>query len=930
VRVPEFAQPGWLALLVLAPVLVALQLRARPLEGRFKRVAGSLLRCIALGALVVALAGPLKSSYSRHTDLVFALDVSSSIDRETAAEALRFVNRALAAKDPAARVGLVVFGADAAVETLLRRAAQPVAEISSLVRRGGTDIGRALEVAVGAFPSGGHRRVVLLSDGRENLGRARSAAAMARSIGVEIYAIPLERAALRDEVYVQDMSAPPRVRVHEPFEVQMTVHSNKAALAHLVIMRNGRIVHDSDLSLQPGSNVFPLVEQVSVAGLYEYEAVVNAEVDGVVENNRYQAFVEVRGAPKVLHAIGEPGSESYVTAALRAQGLSVEEVPASALPATTHKLVDYDVVILNNVSGFDLSVAKMELLEEYVRDAGGGLISLGGDRSYSAGGYHGTPVERLLPVSMDVKTEVRIPALAVVIVIDKSGSMSAGSPGEGKIAIAKSAALSAIEVLSPLDQVGVLAFDAEHEWTVPPTAVGDRRAIVEKLRSLGAGGGTDLFLALQEARRAMGQLEARVKHVIVLSDGLTDSAADLEGLARRFAEDGITVSTVAFGADADRGLMARIADGGRGRFYHTEDPLNVPRIFTSETMVVSRDLVVEGETYPTLVYPGEMIEGFGPGSFPPVAGYLRTFAKPAAQVLLSAREEDPLLVSWRYGLGKSVAFTSDLAGKWGRRWVGWHEFGRFVAQMARWAMRRSGAETLLPTFRWEGRRGEMLVDVLDRDDRFINGLQMRATVVDPDRSTSRIALEQVAPGRYRGEFDVPSAGRYYVNLAGSAGDLRVGPKTFGLAVLYSSEYLGLGVDREHLADLAAMTGGQVLSLSNASLAALAAVTPQAIDQRWRVWWPLLLTALGALVLEVAVRKVTLPQSWWLRWLRLRDRRRQAAEAEPEYQELLAGITRVREQYLEALRSGTFHGPVSADDPAVRARLYVPGSKRTRG
>ena len=921
---PDFAQPAWLALALLVPALLLLPPRAASAGGRFKQRASGTLRCLALGALIAALAGPLRSSYSRHTDVVFALDVSSSIDRETSVRALDFVNRALQVKDPASRMGLVVFGADAAVEVFFGRTAEPVLELSADVQRGGTDIGRGIEAAVGALPPGGHRRVVLLSDGRENLGRARSAAAVARSIGVEIVAVPLENAAVHDEVYVQSIAVPPWVRVHEPFEVHTTLHSKGSARAHLVIMRNGALLHDTDLSLEPGVNVFSLVEQAARPGLHEYEVVVNSEQDRVHQNNRYQAFVRVSGAPKVLYAAGRPGEQRFLAAALLAQGLSVDEAPASALPATLHELVEYNLVILDNVSGFDMSLEKMQLLEDYVRDAGGGLIMLGGDQSYSAGGYYATPVERLLPVTMDVKTEVKIPSLAVIFVIDKSGSMSSQSQGEEKLTIAKIAALSAIELLNPLDRVGVLAFDAAHEWSVPPTEVGNRRPIVKQLRELGAGGSTDLFSALEEAHRAMREQQAIVRHLIVLSDGLTDNEADFDGLGRRIAEDAITVSTVAFGEKADLALMQRIAAWGRGRFYHTEDPQNIPRIFTSETLVVSRDLFVEEDTVARLAYPGEMLEGFGPDSFPPLGGYQRTFAKPGAQVLLSAGEEDPLLVSWRYGLGKSVAFTSDLTGRWGRDWVSWSEFGRFVSQMARWTMHRVRGESLLPTFRWRGQRGEMRVDALDRDDRFINALTMQAAIVDPERNTSRIALEQIAPGRYHGAFEVPRAGRYYVNLSGASGDVQVGPQTFGLAVPYSSEYVDLGVDRKLLQDLAAATGGRLLPLSGASLPTITQGGARNTSERWRIWWPLLLGALVLLIVEVAVRKVVLPTSWLQRWQRLRDRRQPVAPAEPEYEELLAEIAKVREQHLAELRGQIYYQP---DDPAVRARLYLAGMKR---
>jgi len=836
--VPEFAQPAWLALIAAALLLLIVSVW-RAEGARFRRVTAAALRLLTLAALVVAAAGPLAGSSPRHTDVVFALDVSSSIARESIAEALDFVNRA---RESPVRIGLVVFGADAAVESLVRRGAEPVREIAAQVERAGTDIGRAIEVAIGAFEAAAHRRIVLLSDGRENLGDARSAAAVARSLGMEIHTVALERSSTREEVHVQGMTVPPRVRLHEPFELQTVVVSNASTRAHLVIMRNGVLLSESEVALEPGANVYSFVEQAGAPGLLEYEAIVNSDADSERENNRYQTFVRVDGAPQVLHAVGAPQAGRYVSAALRAQGLQVREVPASALPGSLHELVDYDLVILDNVSGFDLSLAKMELLEHYVRDAGGGVVKIGGDRSYGAGGYYGTPVERLLPVTMHAKAEVQIPSLSVVFVLDRSGSMASKTRGEQKLAIAKRATLSSIDLLNRLDRVGVLAFDSAAQWVVPLTEVGTRRPIAEKLRELESGGGTDLYLALEEAHRAMRQERAKVKHLIVLSDGLTEGERNFDALGARIAADGITMSTVALGTDSDRELMSRLAVLGKGRHYHTDDPGNVPRILTSETRVVARDLVVEGDIRPRRVHAGEPIEGFRADAFPTLGGYQRTFAKPAAQVLLAGRDDDPVLVSWRYGLGKAVAFTSDLSGRWGRNWVRWPEFGRFVAQTARWTMRRSGAESFVPQFRWHGRRGEMSMDVLDRDDRFVNGLELEASLVDPSRQARRVRLEQIAPGRYQGEFPVPRPGRYYITLSGRAGDAWVGPSTFGLAVPYSSEYLDLGVDRGLLRDIAGIAGGQVLPLASAGLNIATAPPPQASGALLRVWWPFLLAA----------------------------------------------------------------------------------------
>jgi hypothetical protein len=318
------------------------------------------------------------------------------------------------------------------------------------------------------------------------------------------------------------------------------------------------------------------------------------------------------------------------------------------------------------------------------------------------------------------------------------------------------------------------------------------------------------------------------------------------------------------------------------------------------------------------VHAGELVEGFD--AFPALAGYQRTLAKPSAQVALLGRDEDPVLVSWRYGLGKSVAFTSDLSGQWGRQWVQWPEFGRFAAQMARLTMRRSGNESLVPRFRWHGQRGEISVDVADRDQRFINGLDLEAVVVDPARATRRVRLEQTAPGRYLGGFPVSQAGRYYFTLSGRAGDAQVGPRTFGLAVPYSSEYLDLGVDRRLLREVA--TSGRLLPLS----ADVTAPPPQAAGPRWRIWWPFFLAALMLLVMEVAVRKVPVPEAWRERWTRWRAESGGAGAVDERQEALRPADTGEQAAPSSARRNAS--APVT-DDVTARARIHVAAGRGRR-
>lgn len=912
----EFANPSWLFALAALALYAGFAVRRYVRIRRVRDATAAILRTLVCAAAFIALAGPLGPTASRKVDVVFALDVSHSIDRGSAAAAIDFVNRALEVKPADSEIGLVAFGSEAGVEALARDQARPFAELTVDIDRSRTDIARGLELALGTFTGSGHRRIVLMSDGQENQGRGHAIAAMARAVGVEVHALPLEAKSARDEIHMQGIVAPSRVRVFEPFKVEMLLHSRRRARAHLVMMRNGTVVEEVALELEPGANTYTRVEEGSQAGLYEYEAVINSDADDVQENNRFQAFVEVVGAPKVLHLVGQPGWGTYVTEALRGQGLTVDELPGDALPATLHGLTDYDLLILNNVSGFDVSLEKMRLIETYVRDAGGGLIALGGDKSYSGGGYYASPVERALPVSMDVKTQAQIPSLSVIIVLDRSGSMAT----DDKLYIAKSAALAAIEVLNPLDEVGVLTFDEAAEWSVPPTQVANRTVIADLLRQVSSGGGTDLYKALEEARDATQGQSAKVKHVIVLSDGLTKSEVDFEGLILEIAGNGATVSTVGFGGDADQALLESIAAWGNGRFYFTDNPENIPRIFTSETLVVSRNLHVEKRVQPVATFVGELLEGIDVKRLPALDGYQRTFPKPTAQILVRADGEDPLLVSWRYGLGKSVAFMSDLAGRWSKRWIDWEEFGRFMGQTARWSMRQRGGEKLLPSFSWKGDKGTVVADVLDRDDAFMNGLDMRATMVGPKREPIEIALEQVAPGRYRGQFPVRGPGRYYMSLRGDGtGALegrRVGPRTFGLAIPYSPEYLARGADYDQLEAIARAGGGGLLSMTPQALDRLFAVEKESIAANARVWSPFVWLALVLLIVEIAVRKLRIPARV-RSWLRLREA--PPERASPEFEQLIEGLASARDAHLEALHQGRAYNDA---DPSARARLHM--------
>jgi Ca-activated chloride channel family protein len=361
---------------------------------------------------------------------------------------------------------------------------------------------------------------------------------------------------------------------------------------------------------------------------------------------------------------------------------SAPEAAALALP----ELSSYDLVILDNVPAFRLTHAKMENIETYVRDLGGGLLVVGGSQSYGAGGYFRTPLERILPVEMRPPARLDFPHVALLFVLDKSGSMGAGPEGGTKLDLAKAAAVAAADIMNPTDQIGILAFDSAWHWTLPFRPVGKGEWINDKLAALQSDGGTDMYKAMLEARRAILGKEAAIKHVIVLSDGLTDKE-DYQSLVQQLARAGVTVSTVSVGDDADVKLMAEIAREGKGRGYAAIDPQTIPQIFTTETLLISRDLLIEKTFAPLVAAPAGPLRGIAQGSLPRLRGYVLTYPKQRSELLMKAGE-DPLLVSWRHGLGRVMAFTSDLSGRWGKEWVAWQGLPQWAGQLARDTMRK--------------------------------------------------------------------------------------------------------------------------------------------------------------------------------------------------------------------------------------------------
>ncbi len=814
-----------------------------------------LVRIPALMAVIIALVNPnLFFKVVDNLDVVLAVDYSRSVGQQAKEESLSILDEAQRLKGPKTRVGLLSFAKHPAWE-FFPRGDFPQFDFSSPGGREQTDITAALQAAHAQLGGDREGRILLVSDGNENRGEVSTLIPLLKSHGVQVWAYPVSFFQGRNEVYVRDLVLPHRVDSAETFEVRGAIQSLRDTTVTVQLMRDGVVRRQTEAILKPETNWISFREVLRERGNHTLELLVESRDDTLAENNLLQGVIEVKGPPRILYLHSPENTQRFMAGALKVQGYEVVEASASRRRLSLAELSAFDLVVFDNLPAYDLSLAKMEVIEQYVRDLGGGLVVIGGPKSYGAGGYYRTPLERVLPVEMRPPARLELPQVALLFVLDKSGSMGEGERGATKLDLAKAAAIASAELLNPSDEVGILAFDAEWEWVIPFTRVERGEWISERIASLQSDGGTDLHKAMVEAQRAFSSKEAAIKHVLVLSDGLTDKS-DFQALVKKLADEATTVSTVSVGGDADHALMAQIARIGKGRGYATIDPRTIPQIFTTETLLISQDLLVEKVVQPKVVQSGGPMRGFAAKSIPVVQGYVLTHPKPVSEIHMKVGD-DPLLISWRYGLGRVVAFTSDLTGRWGKDWVKWEGFPRWVSQLARSAMKRVSENKVQTQFRQEGEEIRTQVDFFSADGGFMNLLTPKGILTGPKKASQEKPFYQVAPGRYETRFTAPSSGTYFLTIfqQGDRGDPSSTTTTVPYVAPYSREYREVRPNTQLLSHLAEQTGGEVLRPEGLREGLERLFTPRKTSRQsaQETWWALsglsLLFFLGDLALR---------------------------------------------------------------------------------
>jgi uncharacterized membrane protein len=753
----------------------------------------------------------------------------------------------------------------------------------------GTDVAAAIQLALATAGKDAMHRILLFWDGNATSGDLEAALAQAKSNGVPIDVVPL-RYDIQQEVLVERIAAPTNRRENEPFSIDVYLRSTNLGpvRGRLSVFHQSRpmdldpttpqVQPTREVTVEPGLNRFSIPVPELEGGVHNFRAVFEGELEGpgandtLVQNNAADAFTFVRGQSRILYIDNVRGGGGELLAgALEREGIRLEgEIRrVEQFPNRPEELQSYDAVVLANVprGAGGLSEAQQRMLAAYVHDLGGGLVMIGGEEAFGAGGWQGSRLEEVLPVNMDIPAQRQVPKGALVIIMH-SCEMPQGNYW------AEQCAIKAVETLSSQDEIGVISYDWQggggSKWDWPLSVKGDGSKVIAAVKNMKLGDmpsfddALDVALNGLEGGRGLKHTDARQKHIIVISDG--DPAMPRDELIRQCRELKVTISTVTVfthspGTPSPQMIEMARATGGRVYGPIESNPNQLPQIFIKEATVVRRSLITEDpKGIPVAQTPStsEMVKGMT--AFAPVYGLVLTSRKPNPQVempLVAGKANDPLLAHWQSGLGRSAVFTSDAHNRWAAAWVAGAEFGKFWAQVVRTVSRPSESGDFDVQVTHSGGKGRIVVEALDRDSAFSSFLTIRGSVLDPAQNAREVRLTQTGPGRYEGEFDAQDPGSYVAGLVYSGPGGRTGMIRGGTVVSSSPELRDLRSNEAMLRRVAQETGGTFieggLGGTGPGLFRREGLRPS--SSFLPIWDWLIPVLMGLILVDVAIRRI---------------------------------------------------------------------------
>ncbi|WP_432354807.1 VWA domain-containing protein [Sporosarcina sp. A2] len=727
--------------------------------------------------------------FNNEEQILFLADRSASTSG-TEEEIYAFIQQSLKAKNPNQTVGLYSFAGDFRTDISLTKDQVRIPELESLGQISETNLEKAVTLAKTTGHPDAATRMVLLTDGLQTKGDVLSYLQKFTNNRVQIDVAKLENQTYSDAALTK-LDVPRTSFAGQKQFMKVEVNSSNRTTGTLFLYKDDLLLGEEAIDLVPGLNQFTYPLPVAETGLVKYEAKLVVDNDHFLENNRMFAAVSVQGKPSVL-IVENDDSPSVIPSLLDQKALNVTVLQATELPSIISGYLPYQAIIFDNVPGTVVGEQKMALIEQVVRNFGTGFMMTGGPNSFGLGGYFKTPIEELLPVEMEVKGKEELPSLGLVIVMDRSGSMS-GS----KLILAREAASRSVDLLREKDTFGFTAFDDSIWEVVPVGPINDKQEIIEKILAVPAAGGTNIFPSVEKAFQDLADLSLQRKHIILLTDGQSSMPPGYIDIIEEAKNNNTTLSTVGIGTDADQTLLEEMALTGGGRYYGVTDESTVPAILSRETITMTRTYIEDDPFYMKLGSVAEWNELFASG-VPKMNAYIATTAKQTADVAAISPKEDPILAEWKYGLGRTLAFTSDSSGKWSGDLASWEQYPEFWnTAMTRILPSYSSAPYVLT----QGNDGEFTITDTSGEAAFLE-----VSAVTETGEEIKVVEDQSLPGKTIVTLD-SAPGLAYLSVTDDQNRLF----ETGVTIPYSEEYRPRNPDEELLTSIAKLMGGSVVT-----------------------------------------------------------------------------------------------------------------------
>jgi uncharacterized membrane protein len=673
-------------LFLLIPLVLALW--RWPMPSRLLLV----LRALGLALLMLALCGLALWLPSRAGTVIVVADRSLSMPADsdtTLKEAIDLVHHGMGGED---RLGVVTFGQTAAIEQPPQQ--DRLSGWSHEVGRDGSNLAEALDKALSLLPSDAPGKLLVLSDGRWTGRDPASVVARAAARGVPIDYRPQTRSTAND-LAIARIEAPQITSPGESFLITAWVYSPAPQTIDVTLTRDGRELSSGKQQLSAGLNRLTFRDRALQGGTQSYDLRVTGTLDDPVpENNTAHVLVGVQGPRPVLHVTS--GTPSALAKLLRAGGLSVRELPPDGCTWSLEELSRYSCVLLENVPTEKIGLRGMETIAAWVQQTGGGLMITGGQRSYGQGGYYKSPLEPIMPVSMERRDDHRKLAVAIVVVLDRSGSMAMVVNGRPKMDLANAGTVQVLDLLSPGDEFGCIAVDTVPHEIAPLERVTTKepaRSNILKIESM--GGGIFIYVALEAAAKMIAPATAATKHIILFADASdSEEPGHYEPLVAKCRDAGITISVIGLGTDKDKdaNLLKDIASRGGGRVFFTDKPEDLPRLFAEETFLVARNTFIDE---PVNVKATESLTSLTGKEFRidrSIGGYNLCYLRDTAKLAVVSQDEytAPIVAAWQAGAGRVLCYTGEADGKYAGNIKSWPDVGHYFTSLVRWTAGQSG------------------------------------------------------------------------------------------------------------------------------------------------------------------------------------------------------------------------------------------------